>query len=335
MAKIGYALTRKEVIALVQRIVDSKNTCTIVSNGWWERFVKRHPRVTLRAAVPFSVARAMASDRDVMDRYFDMLEDCLTSNGLLNKPSCIFNCDESGVPLNPKSLKVVAEVGSKHPSYISGGCKTQITVMACTCAAGYAIPPLVIFDRLLLNEAMTKGEVPGTVYGLSSNGWITREIFNGWFKHFLNSIPSTRPVILILDGHSSHYCPESIRMAAENQIIMCALPPHTTHNSALRCWLFGDRYVINFVLRIQDELYQDMIFVSYFPKHGISHSLCRILLIALQPLGYVHLTDAPFKCQKMTRNLMSLSHVVLQRKPTLHTYHYTALLVFIPLNHLK
>jgi len=32
-----------------------------------------------------------------------------------------------------------------------------------------------------------------------------------------------------MDGHSSHYCPETIRMAAKEQVILCTLPPHTTH----------------------------------------------------------------------------------------------------------
>lgn len=41
--------------------------------------------------------------------------------------------------------------------------------------------------------------------------------------------PSTRPLLLLLDGHSSHYCPETIRAAAASQIIIFALPPHTTH----------------------------------------------------------------------------------------------------------
>ena len=78
---------------------------------------------------------------------------------------------------------------------------------------------------------MTKGEVPGSIYGLSHNGWITREIFCQCFEHFLLSIPSVRPVILMLDGHSSHYCPKTICMAAEQQIILCALPQHTTHKT--------------------------------------------------------------------------------------------------------
>ena len=113
-------------------------------------------------------------------------------------------------------------------SYLTSISKTQITVLACTCAARYALPPLIIFDRMTLNEVFTKGEVLGTIYGLSHNEWITRKIFNGWFKHFVHSIPSVRPVLLVLDCHSTHYCPETICMAAE-QIILCALPPHTTH----------------------------------------------------------------------------------------------------------
>ena len=228
-AKIGYPYTRKQIIALVQQIVHNKGITTTVTNGWWERFLKRHPQLTLRVAVPLSYARAMASDPEVIDRYFDMLEDCLQSNGLLNKAPCIFNCDETGVPLDPKCMKIVDKVGSKNPSYLTGGSKSQITVMACTCAAGYPIPPMVIFDRMTLNNAMTKGEVPGTIYGLSHNGWMTRDIFREWFKHFLLSIPPVRPVILFLDGHSSHYCPETIRMAAEEKVVLCALPPNTTH----------------------------------------------------------------------------------------------------------
>ena len=66
-AKIGYAHTRKQVIALVQQIIN-KGIATTVTNGWWERYVKRHPQITLRVAVPFSYARAMATDREVQGR---------------------------------------------------------------------------------------------------------------------------------------------------------------------------------------------------------------------------------------------------------------------------
>ena len=48
--------------------------------------------------------------------------------------------------------------------------KTRIiTILACASASGYALPPFVVFDRKTLNQELTKGEVPGTVYGLSAS----------------------------------------------------------------------------------------------------------------------------------------------------------------------
>ena len=185
-ARIGYPHTRKQVMALVQAIVKEKGIETTISDGWWERFKQRHPNLTLRIAAPLSFARAMASDRDSLNNYFDLLEDTLKANEIFDDASRIFNCDETGIPLNPTSLKVVDKVGAKNPSYLVGSTKTQITVLACSCATGYVIPPMVIFDRKTLNPELTKGEIPGTLYGLSSNGWIDMELFSGWFfEHFL------------------------------------------------------------------------------------------------------------------------------------------------------
>ena len=76
----------------------------------------------------------------------------------------------------------------------------------------------------------TKGEVPGTTYGLSSNGWIDMELFKGWFiNHFLCHAVSARPPLLLIDGHSSHYNPDVIRLAKEHNVIIFTLVPHTTH----------------------------------------------------------------------------------------------------------
>ena len=34
--------------------------------------------------------------------------------------------------------------------------------------------------------------------------------------------------ILLLDGHSSHYCPEAIKACAEERVTLLALPPNMT-----------------------------------------------------------------------------------------------------------
>ena len=228
-AGIGYPHTKKQLFALVQQMLNKKRIEATVSNGWWERFQSRHPTIKTRTAVSLSMARSKASDPVVLKGYFDMLEECLKENKIFDKPGCIFNCDESGIPLNPQCMKVIDQVGSKNPCHITSGDKSQLTVMACTCAAGYFIPPMIIFDRKKFVDGWSNGEVPGTLYGLSQNGWINNDQFYGWFQHFLEYAPQKRPLLLLLDGHSSHYCPDTIKLAAEHNVVVCALPPHTTH----------------------------------------------------------------------------------------------------------
>jgi len=54
--------------------------------------------------------------------------------------------------------------------------------------------------------------------------------YSEWFNgHFLEYAPSVRPLLLLLDGHSSHYGPQFIRLACEKGIIVFCLPPHGTH----------------------------------------------------------------------------------------------------------
>ena len=74
-AWIGYPHKRKHVFSLVQRTLDDKGIETTTTNGWWERFHYRHPYLTLWSAVSLSYVRAMATDNDVLLRYYDMLEE--------------------------------------------------------------------------------------------------------------------------------------------------------------------------------------------------------------------------------------------------------------------
>lgn len=229
-SKIGFARNRLQVIGLVQQIVARKGIKAKVTHGWWESFRRRHKELTLRTAERLSYIRMVSSSPTILDAYFDMLESTLLANDLTEKPCLIFNVDESGMPLDPPSLKVVTTVGSKHSQTVSSGNKAQVTVIACCNAAGYALPPMVVFDRMTLKPELVEGEVPGTMYGLSSNGWVNTELFHDWFLcHFLAYAPPARPLLLLLDGHSSHYQPAFIRAAAEEKVIVFCLPPHTTH----------------------------------------------------------------------------------------------------------
>ena len=78
-------------------------------------------------------------------------------------------------------------------------------------------------------------------YGMSGKGWTDQELFMHWLKdHFLKYAVPGRPLLLLLDGHSSHYEPASMELAREEDITVLCLPPHTTQDSqSLDCTVFG------------------------------------------------------------------------------------------------
>ena len=123
------------------------------------------------------------------------------------------------------------EEGKKKFVIESLGTRSR-TVVGCINVAGQAIPPFIIFDGKCLNHDWTDGEVPDTTYGLSSNGWIDSELFHGWLTdHFLKHAIGSQPLLLLLDGHSLHYNPATIRFA---KVIVLCLPPHTTRVTTSR-----------------------------------------------------------------------------------------------------
>lgn len=166
-------------------------------------------------------------NKSAIEEYFDILKDVLKEHSLFDKPAQIYNVDESGMPLEHHPPHVVVKRGQRKVRCRTSGNKKQVTVVASVNAAGMCTPPFVIFDAKSLNMEWTKGEVPGTTYGLSNNGWIDMELFKGWFKnHFLRHAICARPLLLLMDGHSSHYNPEAIRLAKEHDVILFTLVPH-------------------------------------------------------------------------------------------------------------
>ena len=153
-------------------------------------------------------------------------------------PALIFNMDESGFPLDLKPLKSVFVRGEKKNSAICAGNKSQITVVGCVSAAGQCLPPTIVWPRKTMTPELAIGEVPSTIYGLAQRGWMTQHLFERWFKrHFLRYAPAARPLLLLLDGHSSHYCPETLQLAKEeDKANICFTTKHDSPYTAIRQW---------------------------------------------------------------------------------------------------
>ena len=63
---------------------------------------------------------------------------------------------------------------------------------------------------------------------MGDKGWINTPLFNKWFDHFLRHAPPGRPLLLLLDGHTTHYELDTISKAMKEQIIIVTLPPHSS-----------------------------------------------------------------------------------------------------------
>ena len=71
----------------------------------------------LRKGDSTAYLRMDAVNEETLKQYYDLLEDTLTENNLMSLPSCIYNVNEMGIPLDPKAPKVVAPVGMMKIRY--------------------------------------------------------------------------------------------------------------------------------------------------------------------------------------------------------------------------
>ena len=131
--------------------------------------------------------------------------------------------------LEASSHKVVAKI-QLYASHVLLLPMTKHKLLFCMCKCCMCKILCLLSWKQWTKLEMTNGEVPGTLYDVSENGWITQQLLKEWFHHhFLAFLSNIRPVLLLIDGHSTHYCSETIWMAAACKVVLCTLPSHTTH----------------------------------------------------------------------------------------------------------
>ena len=107
-----------------------------------------------------------------------------------------------------------------------------------------------------------------------------------------------RPVLLLLDRHSSHFCPETIKLAAESKVIVFALPPYTMHiTQLLDRGCFSPLQVAwreechNFSTKNPGRVVTQVEFCAIFSNHGTKQYPHLISLQASKLLEFVLLID--------------------------------------------
>lgn len=140
----------------------------------------------------------------------------------------------SGVSLNPKLKLVLAPKGMKDVSNIVGNNeKENISVLITGNAAGDLAPTFILFKGKVLRKRATSTASPEFSFGCSEHGWMLAKSF---FKYIINKFEPwltekgiQRPIILYVNGHSSHLTLNLSKFCSEKQIVIVALYPNATH----------------------------------------------------------------------------------------------------------
>lgn len=240
MSRVGYGRTKQELLDTVQKILnadgrDNPFTDNRPGKDWYIAFMKRHPILSQRQQQQLGKERAVVSPDKVESWFADLkkyLDTEVHDDTLWTDPTRWYNADESGFPLNPKGGKVLAMKGCSNVYQVTSSDKSQITVLACMSASGHYVTPMIVYagQRFSYNPLDGFDEA---VMGRSENGWMDTELFKTWlsdvFVKDINQQNLKKPVILIVDGHSTHITLEASEICQKNGIILYCLLPHASH----------------------------------------------------------------------------------------------------------
>nr|KAG5713363.1 hypothetical protein BaRGS_024911 [Batillaria attramentaria] len=232
LSKHGFGRTREDLKDMVKKILDERGATTIFKNNrpgkdWVKAFFERTSQA-------LGKERAVVS-KDRLQTWFQEMKDYIDGEdaSILTSPDCIFNADESGFSVCPKTKRVISQTGTKHVYSVTSGSRQQVTVLACISANGQYVRPLLIFPykRDPQYNALEGFEES---FNKSDNGWITESVFLSFLKDIF--IPylekegtRRRLIVLFVDGHSSHRSLEVSNICSQEGVILYCLKAHASH----------------------------------------------------------------------------------------------------------
>jgi hypothetical protein len=228
----GFAPTYAAVRDMADKLLAARGGSP-VGRDWPRNFVKRTDSLTTRFNRAYDRQRALCEDPVLIRSWFELVEQTKAKYGILDED--VHNFDEAGFMMGKITTQLVVTGSERRgrPKAIQPGNREWTTVIQGINAAGWAIPPFIIFAGKHHLSAWYEEDIPRDwAIAVSDNGWTTNEIGVEWLKHFIKhtdgKVVGTRR-LLILDGHESHHSLEFQKLCKENNIYTLCMPPHSSH----------------------------------------------------------------------------------------------------------
>lgn len=241
-AKVGFPLDVRRLKTSVAYLFTLSGKINPFNHGipgrkWLKLFLKRHPNISRRIPSALSKQRTTVTEPKIR-AWFDHIQSYFNTNKLHHvaaDPARVFNMDESAIRLVPTKEEVLAKTGEK---YVHTNCanseKEAYTTLFAANAAGNLAPPLVLFPyKQRMPAEIARNAPSGWAVGKTESGWMNRETFYYYLKNvfhpWLLKTKVQLPVIVFVDGHTSHVSYQTTEFCRENGIELICLFPNATH----------------------------------------------------------------------------------------------------------
>lgn len=215
-ARLGFPMHPDKVKNAVQRVlkqVPRKNRFTDDRPGdkWLQLFLARNKEITVKQSEVISKGRASVTEEKLRDWFRGVRKHVeeIGAESVLTRPESIFNGDETGVQLCPKTGKLLWRTGEKDLYEIASGKeKESLTVLCTFSAAGVALTPMILYPYKRIPLHISESVPDDWPVGRSDSGWMISDTFSEYIRKHVypwcieNGVEF--PVIYFLDGQVTH-----------------------------------------------------------------------------------------------------------------------------------
>ena len=132
-----------------------------VGRDWPSNFVKRTDSLKTRFNRAYDRQRALCKDPVLIRSWFELIEETKAKYGICDED--VYNFDEAGFMMGKITTQLVVTGSERRgrPKSIQPGNREWVTVIAAINAAGWTIPPFLIFaGKYYLSAWYEEAEIP-------------------------------------------------------------------------------------------------------------------------------------------------------------------------------
>lgn len=145
---------------------------------YYDRFINRSDGLKTRSTRSYDHQRAKQEDPEIIGAWFKLVANMKTKYGIQDEDT--YNFDESGFMMGVIGSQHVVTASERRgrPKLVQPGNREWVTVIQGICAAGWAIPPFIIYaGKNHISTWYVDASIPRDwVIAVSDNGWTNNEL---------------------------------------------------------------------------------------------------------------------------------------------------------------